>query len=30
MYDEQIGTFYPLGGEKVKISKADMNKIKSL
>lgn len=30
LFDEQIGTCYPLGGEKVKISKADMNKIKSI
>lgn len=30
MYDEQIGTFYPLGGEKIKISKSDMNQIKSI
>lgn len=30
MFDEQIGTFYPLGGEKIKVSKNDMNKIKSL
>ncbi len=30
MYDEQIGTYYPLGGEKVKISKHDMNQVKSI
>lgn len=30
LYDEQVGTYYPLGGEKIKISKKDMNQIKSL
>lgn len=30
MFEDQIGTYYPLGGEKIKMSKNDMNKIKSL
>ena len=30
MFESQIGTYYPLGGEKVKISKQDMNKMKNL
>ncbi len=30
MFDGQIGTYYPLGGEKVKFSKEDMNKVKNI
>lgn len=30
LFDEQIGTFYPLGGEKIRINKQDMSKIKSI
>ena len=30
LFDGVIETYYPLGGEKIKISKDDMNKIKNL
>ena len=30
MYNEQIGTFYPLGGEKIPLTKADVAKLKSI
>lgn len=30
MFDDQVGTYYPLAKEKIKITKNDMNKIKSL
>ena len=30
MFDTQIGTFYPLGGEKIKLAKQDVNKIKNI
>lgn len=30
LFDEQVGSYYPLGGEKIRISKEDMNKIKSI
>ncbi len=30
LFNEQIGTFYPLGDERIIISKEDINKIKSL
>jgi ATP-dependent DNA helicase 2 subunit 1 len=30
MFEAQIGTYYPLGGEKVKFSKEDMNKVKNI
>ena len=28
--DDGIGTYYPLGGEKIKITKEDMHKVKNL
>lgn len=30
LFEGNIGTYYPLGGEKIKLSKEDMNKIKNL
>ena len=30
LFESQIGTYYPLGGEKIKLSKQDTNKIKNL
>jgi ATP-dependent DNA helicase 2 subunit 1 len=30
LFDGVVGTYYPLGGEKIKITKEDMNKIKNL
>ena len=30
LFDSSIGTYYPLGGEKIKITKEDMNKIKNI
>jgi ATP-dependent DNA helicase 2 subunit 1 len=30
LYDQQIGTYFPLGGEKVKLTKEDVKKIKSI
>ena len=30
LFDGVVGSYYPLGGEKIKITKEDMNKIKNL
>ena len=30
LFDGVVGTYYPLGGEKIKITKEDMNKIKNI
>lgn len=30
LFDTQIGTYYPLGGEKIKLTKQDVNKIKNI
>lgn len=30
LFDGQIGTYYPLGGERIRLSKEDMNKIKNI
>ena len=30
LFDGVVGTYYPLGGQKIKVTKQDMNRIKNL